>query len=103
MTLSLAPSQIRDFMIFSHRHISLELRVGADRDTELQEMLEDEAHSPFNYVLEKSIHQDLHGLLSRLSSQQREVKRLRFGFTDGHELSLAQIGHGMGITRERVR
>lgn len=39
-------------MIFSHRHISLELRVGADRDTELQEMLEDEAHSPFNYVLE---------------------------------------------------
>ncbi|KAF3889532.1 MULTISPECIES: RNA polymerase sigma factor, RpoD/SigA family [Nostocales] len=101
--LSLTPSQIRDVMQFSRRPISLELRVGPERDTELQEILEDEAHSPFNYAVEKSLQQDLHSLLSNLSSQQREVICLRFGFTDGHEFSLAEIGQRMGISRERVR
>jgi RNA polymerase nonessential primary-like sigma factor len=101
--LSLQPSQIREFMLFSRRPISLELRVGPDRETELQEILEDQAHSPFNYVVEKSLRQDLQNLFSKLSGQQKEVISLRFGFTDGHELSLAQIGLRMNISQERVR
>jgi RNA polymerase nonessential primary-like sigma factor len=101
--LSLQPSQIREFMLFSRRPISLELRVGPDRETELQEILEDQAHSPFNYVVEKSLRQDLQNLFSKLSGQQKEVISLRFGFTDGHELSLAQIGLRMNISPERVR
>ncbi|WP_460202653.1 RpoD/SigA family RNA polymerase sigma factor [Scytonema sp. NUACC21] len=101
--LSLEPGQIRDFIQFSRRPISLEVRVGPERDTELQEILEDETNSPFNYVVEKSLSQDLQTLLSKLSSQQKEVICLRFGFTNEHELSLAEIGQRMGISRERVR
>ena len=49
------------------------------------------------------LHQDLQDLLAKLSPQQREILTLRFGLTDGYELSLAQIGDRMGISRERVR
>jgi RNA polymerase nonessential primary-like sigma factor len=65
--------------------------------------LQDDGLSPEDYAAEESLHQDLQNLLSKLSPQQREILTLRFGLTDGHELSLAQIGDRMGISRERVR
>ncbi|MEC4816738.1 MAG: RNA polymerase sigma factor, RpoD/SigA family [Scytonema sp. PMC 1069.18] len=102
--LSLKPSQVREFMFFSQRPMSLELRVGLERDMKLQDIIEDEVHSPFNYVVEKSLRQDLQNLFSKLlSPQQKEVISLRFGIIDGHELSLAQIGQRLNISRERVR
>ncbi|MEO0410082.1 MAG: sigma factor-like helix-turn-helix DNA-binding protein, partial [Cyanobacteria bacterium P01_A01_bin.135] len=38
-----------------------------------------------------------------LTPQQREVLSLRFGLSDGCELSLAKVGQRMSISRERVR
>jgi len=101
--LSLTPSQIRECLFLARQPFSLEARVGEQQDTELQDILQDDGLSPEDYAAEESLHQDLQNLLSKLSPQQREILTLRFGLTDGHELSLAQIGDRMGISRERVR
>ncbi|MBW4597148.1 MAG: RNA polymerase sigma factor, RpoD/SigA family [Brasilonema angustatum HA4187-MV1] len=101
--LSLDPKEIRDYLVLARRPVSLELRVGSEKDTELQDMLEDDGLSPELYTEQKFIQQNLQNLLSELTPQQREILTLRFGLTDGKELSLAQIGQCMGISRERVR
>jgi RNA polymerase nonessential primary-like sigma factor len=102
-TLSLTPSQVRECLYLARQPFSLEARVGEQQDTELQDILEDDGLSPEDYATEESLHQDLHDLLSKLTPQQREILTLRFGLIDGRELSLAQIGDRMGISRERVR
>jgi RNA polymerase nonessential primary-like sigma factor len=66
-------------------------------------LLEDEGASPETYAAQKSLRQDLEGLLAELTPQQREVLVLRFGLEDGNELSLAKVGQRMNISRERVR
>ena len=101
--LSLTPSQVRECLFLARQPFSLEARVGEQQDTELQDILEDDGPSPEDYAVEESLHQDLQDLLAKLSPQQREILTLRFGLTDGYELSLAQIGDRMGISRERVR
>ncbi|MBW4627133.1 MAG: RNA polymerase sigma factor, RpoD/SigA family [Brasilonema octagenarum HA4186-MV1] len=101
--LSLDPNEIRDYLLLARRPVSLELRVGLEKDTELQDMLEDDGLSPELYTEQKFIQQNLQNLLSKLTPQQREILTLRFGLTDGKELSLVQIGQCMGISRERVR
>ncbi|MFN6526268.1 RpoD/SigA family RNA polymerase sigma factor [Nostoc sp. ChiSLP03a] len=101
--LSLTPSQVRECLYLARQPFSLEARVGEQQDTELQDILEDDGPSPEDYAVEESLHQDLQDLLAKLSPQQREILTLRFGLTDGYELSLAQIGDRMGISRERVR
>ncbi|MBW4505364.1 MAG: RpoD/SigA family RNA polymerase sigma factor [Scytonematopsis contorta HA4267-MV1] len=101
--LSLEPNQIRECLLLIRQPLSLDVRIGTEKDTELQEMLEDDALPPEDYVDKELLHQDIKKLLLKLNPQEREVLNLRFGFTNGQELSLAQVGQRMGISRERVR
>jgi RNA polymerase nonessential primary-like sigma factor len=101
--LGLEPALIREYLMMARQPISLDLRIGDNQDTELQDLLEDDGVSPEGYTTQQSLRQDIENLLDELTPQQREVLTLRFGLTDGHELSLAKVGQRMNISRERVR
>lgn len=45
----------------------------------------------------------LHEALATLSDREAHVLRLRFGLEYGQDRTLAEIGEGLNITRERVR
>lgn len=101
--LELDPKQIREFLVLSRQPISLDVRIGDNQDTELQELLEDDGISPETFTAQESLKQDIRNLLSELTPQQKEVITLRYGLEDGNELSLAKVGNRMNISRERVR
>jgi len=103
LELELEPAQIREYLSMARQPISLDVRVGDNQDTELSELLEDSGVSPDTFITQELLRQDLANLLAELTPQQREVVTLRFGLTDGKELSLAKIGQRMNISRERVR
>lgn len=101
--LELEPAQIREFLTMARQPVSLDLRVGDNQDTELQDLLEDDGPSPESYMAQESLRQDLDLLMADLTPQQREVITLRYGLDDGHELSLAKVGERLNLSRERVR
>ncbi|MCU0551330.1 MAG: RNA polymerase sigma factor, RpoD/SigA family [Leptolyngbya sp. Prado105] len=101
--LELEPEQIREFLLMSRQPVSLDLRVGDNQDTELQELLEDNGPSPDAYLTQDLLRQDLETLMTDLTPQQKEVLSLRYGLQDGHELSLAKVGDRLNLSRERVR
>lgn len=101
--LDLEPAQIREYLNIARQPISLDVRVGDNQDTELQDLLEDDGPSPEHYMTQESLRQDLEDLMAELTPQQREVLTLRFGLEDGNELSLAKVGERLNLSRERVR
>jgi RNA polymerase nonessential primary-like sigma factor len=101
--LDLEPAQIREFLTIARQPVSLDMRVGDNQDTELQDLLEDDGPSPETYMAQESLRQDLSNLMADLTPQQREVLILRYGLDDGHELSLAKVGDRLNLSRERVR
>jgi len=101
--LELEPLQIREYLNMARQPVSLDVRVGDNQDTELQEMLEDDGPSPEYYTTQEFLRQDLNTLLAELTPQQREVVALRFGLEDGNEMSLAKVGERLNLSRERVR
>ncbi|BAU06768.1 RNA polymerase sigma factor, RpoD/SigA family [Fischerella sp. NIES-3754] len=101
--LELEPAQIREYLNMARQPVSLDVKVGDNQDTELQEMLEDQGQSPEYYMTQEFLRQDLNNLLSELTPQQREVLALRFGLEDGNEMSLAKVGERLNLSRERVR
>jgi len=101
--LELEASQVREYLTMSRQPISLDVRIGDNQDTELQELLEDEKASPEDYTVRESLKQDIRTLLAELTPQQQEVITLRYGLNDGNELSLAKVGNRLNISRERVR
>ena len=101
--LELEPAQVREYLTMSRQPISLDVRIGDNQDTELQELLEDDKASPEDFTVREALRQDIRTLLSELTPQQQEVITLRYGLNDGNELSLAKVGNRLNISRERVR
>lgn len=101
--LELDPKQVREYLVMARQPISLDVRIGDNQDTELQELLEDDGVSPESFTAQESLKQDIRSLLAELTPQQQEVITLRYGLNDGNELSLAKVGNRMNISRERVR
>jgi RNA polymerase nonessential primary-like sigma factor len=90
-------------MLLARQTISLDIRVGSDKEVQLQDLIEDWRYSSNGYSTDQSLNQEIEVLLANLPQQQQEILTLHFGLIDGHKLSLEQIGQRMGMSRERVR
>lgn len=101
--LELTPAEIREYLLVSRQPVSLDLRVGDNQDTELQDLLEDDGDSPETVTLKAALRQDLQNLMAELTPQQQRVLTLRYGFGDEKEMSLAKVGERLNLSRERVR
>lgn len=103
LELEMTPPQVRELLIRVPRSISLETKVGKDKDTELGDLLETDDVSPEQTMMRESLQGELQGLLDDLTSRERDVIRMRFGLGDGNAYSLAEIGRALDLSRERVR
>jgi RNA polymerase nonessential primary-like sigma factor len=101
--LSMTPAQIREVLLRVPRSVSLEIKVGKEKDTELGDLLETESASPEETLMRESLQKDIEELLSDLTCREREVIQMRFGLGDGKPYSLAEIGRALELSRERVR
>ncbi|NJL99440.1 MAG: RNA polymerase sigma factor SigC [Synechococcaceae cyanobacterium SM2_3_2] len=101
--LDMTPPQVRELLVRVPRSVSLETKVGKDKDTELGDLLETDDISPEETMMREALHRDLQHLLADLTSRERDVIRMRFGLGDGRTYSLAEIGRALDLSRERVR
>ena len=101
--LGIEPAKVREYLSIARQPLSLDLRIGDDRDTELSEMIEDSSASPEDYATKELMRQDIRLMLAELNPEEREILSLRFGLETGKELSLAKIGQRLNLSRERVR
>jgi len=101
--LEMTVPQVRELLVRVPRSVSLETKVGKDKDTELGDLLETDDISPEETMMREALHRDLQQLLADLTSRERDVIRMRFGLGDGRTYSLAEIGRALDLSRERVR
>ncbi|MEO1131606.1 MAG: RNA polymerase sigma factor SigC [Cyanobacteria bacterium J06639_1] len=101
--LEMTPPQVRELLVRVPRSVSLETKVGKDKDTELGDLLETEDISPEETMMREALHRDLQALLTDLTTRERDVIQMRFGLNDGRTYSLAEIGRALDLSRERVR
>lgn len=101
--LEMTPPQVRELLVRVPRSVSLETKVGKDKDTELGELLETDETTPEDTMMRESLQRELQQLLADLTSRERDVISMRFGLTDGTAYSLAEIGRALDLSRERVR
>jgi RNA polymerase nonessential primary-like sigma factor len=101
--LGMSAEEVREVLLRLPRAVSMESRVGQDRDTELGELLEATTASPEEILLRDSLKQDLQQMMAELTSREQDVINMRFGLRDGTTYSLAEIGRSLDLSRERVR
>jgi RNA polymerase nonessential primary-like sigma factor len=101
--VELTPKQVQEYLERGYKLISLDVRVGEDRDTDLGDLLEDRRMSPEEYVNQSFLQAELGQMVAALTPQQQQVLTLRFGLKDNPPLTLVKIGELLNVSRERVR
>ena len=97
--------KVDEILKLGQEPVSLEAPVGGEEgDASLGEFIEDSATDrPLEIVANRMRDDDLQKVLDSLPWRERKVIELRYGLGDKGPMTLEDIGHEVGVTRERVR
>ena len=102
--LDMSPTEVTDTLKISSRHLSLDAPFQEGEDNRLLDVLEDEVQAPPDEDLfDEALQKEIKKALTTLTDRESEVIRLYFGIGRDKPMTLEQIGHKFGLTRERVR
>lgn len=101
--LDLEPEQIQTYLRMSGKPVSLDVRIGDDGQSNLQDVLEDTNSSLEQQIDDNSLQEYIQQLLSELTSQQREVLTLRYGLSNNRQLTLTEVAKRMNIPSNKAR
>ena len=97
-------AKIDEILQMKMRELSLDDKVGRDKDTPISDYLVDiNCSSPEDDLIKREANSLVTESLEFLTDQERTVVTFRFGLAGGPPLTLKEIGEKMGISRERVR
>jgi RNA polymerase primary sigma factor len=74
-----------------------------ERSTEISGLVLDESAMVHDDIDRQSMGEQIEHRLEGLGNREREIIRMRFGFSTPRALTLAEVARNFGISRERVR
>jgi RNA polymerase primary sigma factor len=102
--LGLSVKKVEWMIRIARSPLSLEKRVGEERDSELGDFIEDdEMPAPPEAAAHTLLRDEIEAMLNCLSPREARVLELRFGLLDGRTHTLKEVGEKFGVTRERIR
>lgn len=99
------PQKIKDFGHRTQTTVSLESKVrGEDASLTLEDTIVDQESLPTSdQITNKILRQLLIQAIEKLPPRHANIILLRYGFKDGTQYTLEEVGKKYGLTRERVR
>ncbi|MBD3314229.1 MAG: sigma-70 family RNA polymerase sigma factor [Chitinivibrionales bacterium] len=102
--LGISEDDVKSSLRIGTRHASLDAPVAQGRDGAFIDLMRDGSEeNPDDYVVKRSLNQEIDRLLDGLNEREQSVVRLYFGIGEETNYTLEEIGLRTNITRERVR
>ena len=102
--LDMTVEKVRQTRKIAQTPISFETPIGEEQDSHLGDFIEDKAAiSPSDAVINLSLNEKMASMLKTLTPREERIIRMRFGFEDGNQRTLEEVGQVFAVTRERIR
>ena len=102
--LEMTAEEVMHALSLKFRHVSVDAPIGeSEEGTLLDVMISEDEVTPDDDLLRDSLKVEVDRALNTLTHKEREVVSYFFGLNSHSALTLEEIGHHMGLTRERVR
>lgn len=83
--------------------VSLDIPIGDD-ESQLSDFIQDEVSpAPEDEAAHSMLRQQFRDVLSSLTDRERRIIEMRYGLDNEQGLTLKEVGHEFGLTRERIR
>ena len=97
-------ADVKKMLALNERVTSIDTPVGISSDKSLLDTIaDDRANDPSDFLQSEDLKVGIDRWLDELSEKQREVVARRFGLRGYETSTLEDVGHEIGLTRERVR
>jgi len=102
--LDLSVSKVQQMKTASIRPTSLDAPLGDEDESRFSDIIpDDKASTPYDLLEDKTLKKLLGECLKHLDAREKMILRHRFGLDEAQELTLEEVGHQFGVTRERIR
>lgn len=103
--MGMTEEKVQFFLNSAKDPISLDKPVGEDKESTQEDFIADTSNdTPYQYTERIKLREDLELAMKRyLTDKEEKVIKLRYGWDDGHPMTLEQVGKIFNITRERIR
>jgi RNA polymerase primary sigma factor len=84
--------------------VSFEAPIGADEEVRLGDLVEDKnVVLPSEAAIDLDLKERMASMLKTLTPREEKIIKMRFGFDNGSEHTLEEVGQVFAVTRERIR
>jgi RNA polymerase primary sigma factor len=98
------PKLVGDLLSISKEMVSLDSPVFGDpSNSSVGDFIEDNYRSADEYLIERSLREDINEALATLTQKEREIVEMRYGLNGAIPMSLKEIGELYNLTKERIR
>ena len=102
--MKMTEGKVRDILQLVQEPVSLESPIGEEEDSRLGDFVPDDAAiDPETAAIRTMTRIKLEEVLDTLTPREKRVIQLRFGFVDGRQWTLEEVGQEFNVTRERIR
>ncbi len=101
--IKLPIQKVMTVMKAAQETVSLDSPQGPSELQKLNIISDDKVANPAELTIVKDFQSKCELLLRELSEREQQILRLRYGFIDGSEYTLEEIGKKFMLTRERIR
>jgi RNA polymerase primary sigma factor len=102
--LGLDARRVQRYREAAQTPVSLDSPVGPEDETPLSDLVADaHAAAPFDRLVNDNDRELVQEALAVLDARESKILAMRFGLDDGQPKTLEQVGHQLGLTRERIR
>jgi len=102
--MDMSIEKVRTTRKIAQTPVSFETPIGEEEDAHLGDFIEDKALvSPSEAAISLSLKETMASMLKKLSPREERIIRMRFGFEDGNQRTLEEVGQVFAVTRERIR
>lgn len=100
----LSVEQVESTLLAAREPLQIDELINDEEDRPREDLLADTEHElPEQATARQLLTEAIQQLLEMLPPREADILRLRYGFCDGENHSMAQIGEIMGYSRERIR
>jgi RNA polymerase primary sigma factor len=102
--VDISAQRTRNAMVVSQQDISFDAPAYPDEDTPLQAVFASPEEAGIEELFaENEMHMTISNCLLVLDERETMIVRAYFGLGDSEPKTLEEIGHDLGVTRERIR
>ena len=102
--VDISAQRTRNAMVVSQQDISFDAPAYPDEDTPLQAVFASPEEAGIEELFEENeMHMTISNCLLVLDERETMILRAYFGLGDSEPKTLEEIGHDLGVTRERIR